>query len=135
MNEMYNMSIVTHYYSVLGVFVVIFVNFLMLRRAVDIAAYQRQMTLFNPIGSIALASVIFTGIVMMAAKHLAFSIENILMILFSLAMIYLEVKRTKTLKYINKKDENSLENYKKYTSNIFLIEFVLILSISLWMLR
>ena len=62
MNEMYDMSIVTHYYSVIGILVVIVVNVLMLRRAENIKDYQRQMSLFTPIGSVAIGGIIFTGI-------------------------------------------------------------------------
>ncbi|MDQ7060302.1 MAG: hypothetical protein Q9M43_03940 [Sulfurimonas sp.] len=102
MNEMYDMSIVTHYYSVIGILVVIGMNAIMLANAKDIAHYQRQMSIFTPLSSMALGGIIFTGVVMMAAKHLDFSIENILMIVFSLVIIVLEVKRIKTLKYLKK---------------------------------
>lgn len=130
MEEMYNMSIVTHYYSVVGVLIVILMNFFMLYKAVKIPTYQRQMSLFTPIGLIPLGGVIFTGIVMMAAKHLDFSIENIVMIVFSLCLIILEAKRVKTLKYLR----SDLEQYKKYAVKLLLIEMFLTVSISAWML-
>ena len=47
--------------------------------------------------------VIFTGVIMMAAKHLDFTIENIAMILFAMILIYLELKRSLGLKNLNKK--------------------------------
>lgn len=130
MNEMYEMSIVTHYYSVVGVLIVILMNFFMLYKAVKIPTYQRQMSLFTPIGLIPLGGVIFTGIVMMAAKHLDFTIENIVMIVFSLCLIILEVKRVKTLKYLR----SDLEQYKKYAVKLLLMEMFLTVSISAWML-
>jgi len=131
---MYSMSIVTHYYSVIGILVVILINIWMLRRAVSIKDYQRQMSLFTPIGSMAIGGIIFTGVVMMAAKHLDFSLENIIMILFSLIIIVLEVKRAKTLKYLNPKKEDALENFKKYALGLLLAEVLLTISISIWML-
>ena len=134
MNEMYDMSIVTHYYSVIGILVVILVNIFMLRRAVNIKDYQRQMSLFTPLGSMAIGGILFTGIVMMAAKHLDFSLENIIMIAFSLIIIYLEVKRAKGLKYLNPNTENALANFKRYALYLLLGEVFLTLSISLWML-
>ncbi len=130
MNEMYDMSIVTHYYSVVGILIVILLNFVMLARAKTRVDYQRQMSLFTPIGSVAISAVIFTGIVMMAAKHLEFTLENIIMIVFSIAIIVLEVKRVKTLKYL----KSDLEVYKKYASVLLSIEVFLTLSISAWML-
>lgn len=130
MNEMYNMSIVIHYYSVVGVLIVILMNFFMLYKAIKIPTYQRQMSLFTPIGLIPLGGVIFTGIVMMAAKHLDFTIENIVMIVFSLCLIILEAKRVKTLKYLR----SDLEEYKQYAAKLLLIEIFLTVSISAWML-
>jgi len=134
MNEMYDMSIVTHYYGVLGILVVIFINSLMLKKAQNITDYKRQMSLYTPVGSIAIGFVIFTGVVMMAAKHLDFTVENILMILFSIAIIYLEVKRAKGLKYIDTREENALEKFKVYGAGLLMMELVLTLSISIWML-
>ena len=133
MNEMYNMSIVAHYYSVVGILVVILVNIWMLNRATDVKAYRRQMRIFTPMGSTMIGSIIFTGVIMMAAKHLSFSIENILMILFALFIILLEVKRAKTLKYMNSKVENALENFKALAIKILAIEVLLTMSISIWM--
>ncbi len=130
MEDMYKMSIVMHYYSVVGILIVVLVNFIMLFKAQNISKYQRQMSLFTPIGSMAIGGIIFTGIVMMAAKHLDFSIENIIMIIFSLAIIILEVKRVKTLKYL----KSDLDAYKKYAQVLLFIEVFLTLSISAWML-
>ncbi len=133
MNEMYEMSIVTHYYSVIGILVVILANFWMLYRANDLVKYQRQMSLFTPIGSTAIGGIIFTGVIMMAAKHLEFTLENIVMIVFSLMIIFVEVKRLKTLKYLRVKLENALEIYKKMAYRCLASEVVIILSISIWM--
>ena len=134
MEEMYSMSIVMHYYSVIGFMIVIFLNAIMLRSAKNIKNYQRQMSLFTPISSMPLGGILFTGVVMMAAKHLEFTLENIIMIVFSLLIIFLEVKRAKTLKYLHQNEEGALENFKKYAAYILITEFFLTLSISLWML-
>ena len=133
MNEMYQMSIATHYYSVLGILIVIFINLIMLKKATLLSAYQRKMSLFTPIGSMAIGGIIFTGIVMMAAKHLDFTLENIIMILFSIFILVLEVKRLKDLKYLNKKLENAFGEYKLVAYKILIAEIVLTLSISIWM--
>lgn len=130
MNEMYNMSIVSHYYSVVGILIVILVNFIFLRNTKDLNAYKRKMSLFTPIGSTAIGGIIFTGVIMMAAKHLEFSVENIIMIVFSLFIIVLEVKRLQTLKYLRE----GFDDYKKKAGLILLYEAFLTISISLWML-
>lgn len=133
MNEMYNMSIVTHYYSVIGILIVIFVNILMLNRANNVKYYQRQMSIFTPIGSMAIGGIIFTGVIMMASKHLEFSIENIIMIIFAVAIILLEVKRAKSLKYLNLQIKSSFSDFKKRANLILISEIILTLSISSWM--
>ena len=133
MNEMYNMSIVSHYYSVIGILVVILANIWMLNSANNIANYQRQMRIFTPMGSMAIGGIIFTGVIMMAAKHLDFTIENILMIVFAVAIIVLEVKRAQGLKYLNPKVENALENFKTVAIKFLFAEVLLTMSISVWM--
>jgi len=133
MNEMYDMSIVTHYYGVIGILVVIGLNAYMLLNAKELLSYKRQMSLFTPVGSTAIGTIIFTGVVMMAAKHLEFSIENIVMIVFALVIIVLEVKRATTLKYLNPKIDGALEGFKKFGMKILLYEVLVVLSISIWM--
>ena len=133
MNEMYDMSIVTHNYGVMLVLGVIMVNLYMLLSTKDIKKYRRRHTLFMPIGMTMVGMILFTGIVMMAAKHLDFSIENIVMILFVTALIVLENKRSSTLRNSDLRVESSFENYKKYAMKVLILELILILSISVWM--
>jgi hypothetical protein len=78
---------------------------------------------------------IFTGIVMMAGKHLNFSFANIVMIMLSIIFIGLEVKRYKTLKYeTDIKQENAFERYKQKAFRILGIEMALLVAMSAWML-
>jgi SNF family Na+-dependent transporter len=109
------------------------VNIFMLSVAKNINKYRRNTSLFIPIGMTMIGVLIFTGIVMMAAKHLDFTIENIIMILFATILIVLENKRSKALIYLDTRVENSFETYKKYAIKIFMLEIVTVLSISLWM--
>ncbi|WP_310442092.1 hypothetical protein [Sulfurimonas sp.] len=133
MNEMYDMSIVTHNWGVMSVLGVIFINIFMLFGIKNLAKYTRAHSLFTPIVGTTIGIVIFTGVVMMAAKHLDFTVQNIVMIIFAIILIYLEVKRSLGLKRLNKKEENAFKNYKSYALKIFILEILVILSISLWM--
>jgi hypothetical protein len=133
MNEMYDMSIVTHNWGVMSVLGVIFINIFMLFGIKNLAKYTRALSLFTPIVGTTIGIVIFTGVVMMAAKHLDFTVQNIVMIIFAIILIYLEVKRSLELKRLNKKEENAFKNYKSYALKIFILEILVILSISLWM--
>lgn len=130
---MYDMSIVTHNWGVMSVLGVIFINIFMLFGIKNLAKYTRAVSLFTPIVGTTIGIVIFTGVVMMAAKHLDFSVQNIVMIIFAIILIYLEVKRSLRLKQLNKKEVNAFESYKSYALKIFVLEILVILSISLWM--
>ncbi|MCK9491267.1 MAG: hypothetical protein M0Q24_04195 [Sulfurimonas sp.] len=133
MNEMYDMSIVMHNYSVYGILAVILLNFLMLAKADEIRAYARFVTLFMPIGMTVIGAVIFTGVVMMAAKHLDFTVENVVMILFAVIVIVLENIRSKKLQKVDKKLPEALVLHKKEAYIIFALEVFLVFSISVWM--
>ncbi|MBU1928132.1 hypothetical protein KKG77_03940 [bacterium] len=133
MNEMYDMSIVTHNFGVIGILIVVFINLVLLFSARDIKKYKRFMSLFTPIGSLAIGSVIFTGIVMMAAKHLEFTIANIVMIIFAVIVIFLEVTRMRTLKRLSVLQENALADYKTFATRVLLLEVAITLLMSAWM--
>lgn len=133
MNEMYDMSIVTHNWGVMAVLAVIFINILMLFGIKSSAKYTRANSLFAPIVGTVIGMVIFTGVIMMASKHLDFTIENIAMILFATIFIYLEAKRSKGLKRVSVKDEKTFLKYRAEALKILLTEIVVVLSISLWM--
>ncbi len=133
MNEMYDMSIVTHNFGVYGVLGVILVHVIMLYTAKDLFKYRIFMTLFLPIASTTIGAVIFTGVIMMAAKHLDFTIENIIMILFAVIFLVLEVKKSSTLKKLSSKKKDGFAKYKIYAYKILLAEFVMVLAISAWM--
>lgn len=133
MNEMYDMSIVAHNYGVMSVLGVILINIFMLFGIKNLAKYTRIMSLFTPIGSTMIGVVIFTGVIMMASKHLDFTVQNIVMIIFAVVLIFLETKRLLGLKYLDKKSEESFNGYKIYALKIMLLEILLTLSISFWM--
>lgn len=134
MNEMYNMSIVTHNLGVIGILVVVLLNYLMLLKADNPSVYAKKMRSLLPLGSVILGSIIFTGTIMMAAKHLDFTIANIVMIVFALFFIVAEVKRAKKLRYLDIKQENAFAKYKSFANTILQIEFFVTLVISIWML-
>ena len=133
-NEMYSIGIVTHYYSVLAVLGVIFVNYVKLIKADEIEPYKRFNSIFNPMGNIFIGAVIFTGVVMMAAKHLDFTIENIVMIFVAIYVIWLEVKRSVGLKLIKNDDYDGFLKYKNRIKNLLLVQVLSIVAISVWML-
>jgi hypothetical protein len=134
MNEMYNMSIDIHWMGVVAMAVVIVGNILHVKMANDIHFFAKKMRQIMPVMASLLFIILFTGVVMMAAKHLDFSIENIVMILFNIVLIVLEAKRYASLKHCNIKEENVFENYKVKAFKILTIELTGTLLITAWML-
>jgi len=134
MNEMYNMGLSIHSIGGIVLVGVIFLNIFLLRIAKNIQKYKRMMSIFLlPLTATVIGLEIFTGVIMMAAKHLDFTIENIVMIAISVLLIVLEVKRAKTLKYMNPNKERSLEAYKDYANKLLYIEIAWTLVIFIWM--
>jgi hypothetical protein len=122
MNEMYLLSIDMHNLGIYGMLIVIFINFYITKQTKEISKLRRFMTIFTPIGSVMLGFIIFTGTIMMAAKHLDFNLQNIVMIIVALILIILEVKRAKALKYLPKEE---FENYKLKAYKILISETVI----------
>ena len=84
---------------------------------------------------LAVVMFIFTGIVMMAAKHLNFSLANSAMIVVSIVFIILEVKRYKILKHeTDIQQEGAFIDYKRKAFRILVIEMALLTVMSSWML-
>ncbi|WP_457749853.1 hypothetical protein [Sulfurimonas sp.] len=134
MNEMYNMGLDLHSLSAVAILVMIFINLFFLMSSQELAKYKRVNSLYlTPLTMTVLGSLLFTGVVMMAAKHLHFSIENIVMIILGVALIVLEAKRLKALKYLSNKKEHAFAAYKPFARTLLQVEFVLVLLMSLWM--
>ncbi len=134
MNEMYTMTIVIHLWGTFAFLAVLAFNIAQIYLAADIRVYAKQMRIFMPISASLISLLIFTGAIMMAAKHLSFTIENIVMILFSVLLIVLELKRYLSLKHADLSQENILENYKSKALKFLGFEMLWSVAITVWMM-
>jgi hypothetical protein len=135
MNEMYHLSIGIHDAGVFILVGLILLNMLLLATAREIIPYAKRMRMLMPLSGSMIAVIIFTGMVMMAAKRLDFTLENIVMIVFSIVLIVLEAKRYKTLKRrtdITQPDAFAL--YKRKAMRLMAIALGGSVLISFWML-
>ena len=132
MNYMYNMTINYHDYGVIALLAMIGLNFLLLFQAKNVLPYRKKMAFLTPTIAVTLATILFTGTIMMAAKHLHFTLANIAMIVAGIVFIILEAKRVKPLKHL-KDLPHAIPLYRDYAKKILLIELLMILGISLWM--
>lgn len=118
---MYTSAIDYHIYTIilLVICIVLFYLFTLLQR--DFTRYKISIRNWMPIYVFALASATFTGIVMMAAKQLMFTLPNLLMIGSSLVLLALEILRHKRLKASPLADEKF---YIAYAKRIYAIELI-----------
>lgn len=135
MEAMYTTGLNIHYFGVIVLMGVVVFNIVMLSLSHHIIRYAKRMRIVMPISGSLIALILFTGAVMMAAKHLQFTFSNIAMIVIAVVMIILEAKRYKTLK--RKTDitqEGAFAEYKKKAFRFLGIEMSLLLAISIWMM-
>lgn len=130
---MYDMSLSIHWWGVLLLIGIFLASLWQLNRSKDVLAYLRKMRIQGPLIFMAMFIPIFTGMVMMAAKHLDFTIANIMMILLSIILIVFEIRRSKPLKFASIAEEGAFEKYKKEARTILISEIALIILVSLWM--
>ena len=133
MNELYNMSLLIHEAGIF-LLVLIFVGSLVqLNRADDLMVYLRKMRIQSSMIMMVVFTPVFTGIVMMVAKHLEFTVPNIVMTLLSIVLIYFERRRIKPLKFASIAEEGAFDRYKKEATQVLVAEVALIVMISIWM--
>lgn len=135
MEALYTAGLEIHFVGVVVLMAVVMFNIIMLLLSHQIIRYAKRLRIVMPISSSLIIITIFTGIVMMAAKHLNFSLANSMMIVLSIFFIVLELKRYKILKYetdIN--HENAFTQYKKKAFRFLGIELLLLIMMSIWML-
>lgn len=134
MDQMYEMGVSLHSIGVMLLMASILFNLLMLRRAEDSESYKRLRSIFLlPLNSMLIAAIIFTGAIMMAAKHLDFTLENVVMIIVSVLLIAKEVKRSKALKHVDDEEIVDFAVYKQFARKLIYFEIVLVSGVSLWM--
>jgi len=133
MEKMYEMSLSIHEGSIVFLLLLFVGSLWQLAKADDLMVYLRKMRIQSPIIMMSMFAPIFTGMVMMAAKHLEFTVPNIVMIILSIVLIVFEVKRSKPLKYASIAESGAFEKYKKDATTILVAEIALIIMISIWM--
>jgi len=134
MNEMYTLSLSIHSIGTVLLLIIFSLNIISLLLTSNIKKLQRfNSIILLPLTSFGIGIAVFTGVIMMAAKHLTFTLENIVMILLSMVLIFLEFKRHKTLKYLSVKEVNILQTYKKFAFKILYTEILLSFLLALWM--
>ncbi len=133
MEMMYNTSLQLHFGLVLFWMGVIAFNMAMVQFATQADIYVRRARIAMPFSVMAIFAVAFTGTVMMAAKHLDFTIENIAMIVTTVLLVIMESRRYKTLRHLRIKAEDALALYRPFALKLLAAEMAVTLFMTVWM--
>jgi hypothetical protein len=135
MEAMYTMGLEIHTFGVIVLMGVVMFNVVMLALSHHLIRYAKRMQIIMPISASLIALILLTGSIMMAAKHLHFTLANDAMIIIGIVMIVLEAKRYKTLKRrTNITQEGAFSLYKQKAFRLLGIEAVLLVVMSIWMM-
>jgi hypothetical protein len=135
MEAMYKMGLEIHYVGVIVLMGVVLFNIVMLSLSNHVVRYAKRMRIVMPISASLIALILLTGAIMMAAKHLHFTLANDAMIVVGIVMIILEAKRYKTLKRrTDITQEGAFALYKRKAFRFLGIEAALLISITVWMM-
>lgn len=135
MEAMYTMGLEIHTVGVIVLMGVVMFNIMMLALSNQVIRYAKRMRIVMPISSSLIALILLTGMIMMAAKHLHFTLANDAMIVVGIVMIILEAKRYKTLKRrTDTTQEGAFALYKRKAFRYLGIEMMLLISVTLWMM-
>jgi len=135
MEAMYTMGLEIHTFGVIVLMGVVMFNVVMLALSHHLIRYAKRMRIIMPISASLIALILLTGSIMMAAKHLHFTLANDAMIVIGIVMIVLEAKRYKTLKRrTDITQEGAFSLYKQKAFRLLGIEAVLLVVMSIWMM-
>lgn len=136
MEALYSLGLEIHTVGVIVLLAVVMFNIMMLALSREVIRYSKRMRIVMPTSASLIAVAIFTGAIMMAAKHLNFTFANVSMIVVSILLIVLEAKRYRILKrQTDIQQENAFAQYKVKAFRLLGIELLLLLVMFGWMLR
>ncbi len=120
MDTLFESALKFHIYSVIGVVFMMTAFYLFTQYTNNFDVYKRRIRMWMPIYILALAFTVFTGILMMASKHLSFNLSNNLMIALTLLIVTLELKRHKRLQAATQADPQLF----RFIKLIYAVEFL-----------
>jgi hypothetical protein len=125
MEEMYTMALDIHAVMVWGLLIVVVSNIALTLLPQPFEVYAKRIQMIVPIYASVLATLILTGAIMMAAKHLEFTLANNVMIIASVLFMMLEGMRFSRLK-VAQFMEDERENAKQFALKVYGVYIVLI---------
>lgn len=129
MNDMYALSQDIHMFSVIATIAILIIMLFTHKRKIDFDAYVKKIQILMILHITVVASIVLTGTIMMAAKHLSFTPANLLMIIAVFIISALEIKRNKALAKATKFKQMEPELSKKHAFNYHVVELFLVFAV------
>ena len=130
MDEMYLMAMDIHFFSVLMLILFVSILTLLTKLPLDFKIFSKFFRPVLPLYFSFLAAVTLTGAIMMAAKHLSFSLINIIMIVTFFSIVHLEVMRHNHFKNKLRASDEEQVFYKKKAFMLHGIELVMLVIVT-----
>lgn len=123
--DMMNDAIVTHIYTIYIFLAIMIFNFYSVHKVVDFITLAKRLKIMTPIYHLSNAIVMYTGAIVAAYAH-QFSFTIVLMIIASIFLLVIEIKRYKKMRVIKSDDIKLQDEFRVYAKKIYTIEIMTI---------
>jgi magnesium-transporting ATPase (P-type) len=121
--EFVSLSITTHVYAIVALFFIICFNYLSVAKMTEFIPLAKRLRFMTPLFHMANAFVAYTGAIVAAYSH-DLSITVILMIITSILVMVLEIKRYKKMRVIKSTELEKQQEFKVFAKKIYTIELL-----------
>lgn len=121
-------SITAHLWAIYFLLGIMVFNLLTILNQNSFITMAKRIKLFTPIFHTLNAIVIYTGVIYAAFYHM-FNFTVALMIVASIAIMVLEIKRYKKLRVIRSSDYELQEEFKQFAKKIYAIEIAIMIGV------
>jgi len=119
--EFVSLSIQTHVYAIYALIAVIFINFYNVLTVKEFIPLAKKLRFTTPLYHMINAIVAYTGGIVAAYSH-DLSLTVILMIIATIFIMVLEIKRYKKMRVIKSTDTDKQEEFLVYAKKIYILE-------------
>jgi len=126
--ELMSDAITTHVFAVYFFLAIMLFNFYSVSTAKEFLPLAKRLKVMTPLYHLTNAIVMYTGAIVSAyAKHFSFTV--LFMIVASIFLLVIEIKRYKKMRVIKTTDTQLQEEFKIYAKKIYTIEIAVLVSV------
>ena len=128
--EIISLSITTHIYLIYIFSSIMFFNLIAVLILKDFIKLAKLLRFMTPLYHLINAMIIYTGVIILVTIK-SFSFIILLMIIASIFLLVIEIKRYKKMRVIRSKDIQGQKEFYSYAKKIYIIELFVIFTIYL----